>query len=341
MRNYSFDILKLYLALLVIFIHIHVPYRNTILPLAQCAVPCFFMISGYFIFNVNTTVMTRKLKKYISRILIITLCSNLLYIIPYYYHHVKLPNTLFINGTDIINFIILGIPIFRPEGIHLWYLQAYLYTLVLLFFLVKKLGNKYLKIIQILVPILFTLHIVYKHCLPMIVKTEDELLFALLGYFPAYLSISFPSVCLGLIYKASCISNPCKQNNLHTILIFILSISCCYIESFILKYLNIQEHGDILIFTPLAAFTILKITHLFTIKHANILSKWGKQYSLYIYILHPFIGFIISFIRSYMPPFISGFYHYFSPIIIFFICIIIAMIFLRIKVKLECIISKK
>ena len=38
MRNYSFDVLKLFLALLVVFIHIHVPWREVILPLTRCAV---------------------------------------------------------------------------------------------------------------------------------------------------------------------------------------------------------------------------------------------------------------------------------------------------------------
>lgn len=31
MRNYSFDVLKLFLSLLVVFIHIHVPWRDFIL----------------------------------------------------------------------------------------------------------------------------------------------------------------------------------------------------------------------------------------------------------------------------------------------------------------------
>ena len=57
MRNHSFDILKLFLALLVVFIHIHVPWRDSILPLTRCAVPCFFMISGFFLYNLNSATL--------------------------------------------------------------------------------------------------------------------------------------------------------------------------------------------------------------------------------------------------------------------------------------------
>ena len=63
MRNYSFDVLKLFLALLVVFIHIHVPWREVILPLTRCAVPCFFMISGYFLYNLDMENMKKKTSK--------------------------------------------------------------------------------------------------------------------------------------------------------------------------------------------------------------------------------------------------------------------------------------
>lgn len=48
-RNYSIDILKFICAILVVFLHTDCVYHDYILPLTRCAVPCFFMISGYFI----------------------------------------------------------------------------------------------------------------------------------------------------------------------------------------------------------------------------------------------------------------------------------------------------
>lgn len=63
MRNYSFDVLKLFLSLLVVFIHIHVPWRDFILPLTRCAVPCFFMISGFFLYNMDKEKMRQRVGK--------------------------------------------------------------------------------------------------------------------------------------------------------------------------------------------------------------------------------------------------------------------------------------
>lgn len=50
-RNYSIDILKFICAILVVFLHTDCVYHDYILPLTRCAVPCFFMISGYLLFN--------------------------------------------------------------------------------------------------------------------------------------------------------------------------------------------------------------------------------------------------------------------------------------------------
>ena len=53
MRNYSFDTLKLICAIFVIFAHTPQPqiWENHITPLLRCAVPIFFMISGYFTYG--------------------------------------------------------------------------------------------------------------------------------------------------------------------------------------------------------------------------------------------------------------------------------------------------
>ena len=58
-RLYNIDSLKLLCAIFVIFIHVSTPYQKYILPLTRCAVPCFFIISGYFIYS-ETLVSTKK-----------------------------------------------------------------------------------------------------------------------------------------------------------------------------------------------------------------------------------------------------------------------------------------
>lgn len=328
MRNYSFDVLKLFLALLVVFIHIHVPWREVILPLTRCAVPCFFMISGYFLYNLDMENMKKKPRKGIMRMLYIISLSNMLYIIPWLNHYMKMSDSFQLGWGDVAHFLILGIPLFNPEGVHLWYLQAYLYVLIALYVLLHK--SYFNRILSIAVPLLFISHLLWKHIVPMFV-TDDTLTFAFLGYFPAYLSIAFPAVGLGILIKKYQAKINCYLDDKDCWILLIVSVIMCYIESFILRTLGIVNAGDILVFTPFVAFALVMITLFTPMRSSNVMSKWGEKYSLYVYIYHPFVGFVIGSIREDMPPFMGSVYHWFSPIIIFFICIIVSMITLSIQ----------
>ena len=72
-RNYSIDILKFICAILVVFLHTDCVYHDYILPLTRCAVPCFFMISGYLLFN-DGDIEISRLKRSTRNILHIIVC---------------------------------------------------------------------------------------------------------------------------------------------------------------------------------------------------------------------------------------------------------------------------
>lgn len=328
MRNYSFDVLKLFLSLLVVFIHIHVPWRDFILPFTRCAVPCFFMISGFFLYNMDKDKMRQRVGQGIRRMFNITFFATLLYMIPWILHHMQSPDMYQIDFIDLVNFVFWGIPLFLPEGIHLWYLQAYLYVLIAVYVLLRK--SYFNRVLIIAVPLLFTLHILWKHIVPMFV-TGDTLTFALLGYFPAYLSIAFPAVGLGMLVRKYQTKINCFFDNKSSWALLFASVIMCYLEVFLLKRSGITNTGDILVFTPFVAFELMMITQFTPMRKPNIMSEWGEKYSLYVYICHPFIGFVIGLIREDMPSLMGSVYHWFSPMIIFFISIIISMIILSIQ----------
>ena len=62
MRNYSLDTLKFVCAIFVIFIHTPQPeiWEIYITPLIRCAVPIFFMISGYFTYGKKDLIVNRE-----------------------------------------------------------------------------------------------------------------------------------------------------------------------------------------------------------------------------------------------------------------------------------------
>ena len=67
-RLNNIDLLKFICAVLVVFLHMGTPYQQYILPLTRCAVPCFLIISGYFIFNADDAKFQARLKKNIRKI---------------------------------------------------------------------------------------------------------------------------------------------------------------------------------------------------------------------------------------------------------------------------------
>lgn len=126
-RNYSIDILKFICAILVVFLHTDCVYHDYILPLTRCAVPCFFMISGYLLFN-DGDIEISRLKRSTRNILHIIVWSTLLFAcykeaVAIHQGSVYIPSL-----RELFNFIVLNE---NPFGGHLWYLGAYLYVLLI------------------------------------------------------------------------------------------------------------------------------------------------------------------------------------------------------------------
>lgn len=78
-RNYAIDVLKFVCAVLVVFIHTtDWVFHQEFLPVIRCAVPCFFIILGYLLFdNERRTIEMSRLKRNIGHIGGIILWSTL------------------------------------------------------------------------------------------------------------------------------------------------------------------------------------------------------------------------------------------------------------------------
>lgn len=139
-RNYSIDILKFICAILVVFLHTDCVYHDYILPLTRCAVPCFFMISGYLLFN-DGDIEISRLKRSTRNILHIIVWSTLLFAcykeaVAIHQGSVYIPSL-----RELFNFIVLNE---NPFGGHLWYLGAYLYVLLIAMIISKYKIWKYM-----------------------------------------------------------------------------------------------------------------------------------------------------------------------------------------------------
>lgn len=305
MRNYSFDTLKLICATFVIFIHTPQPeiWENHITPLVRCAVPIFFMISGYFTYGKKDIIQT--VHKRIKQLL--TIFS----VVFFSYFSVF----LIANGKDSLehlsvllshNFILLNTV---PYSMHLWYIAAYIYVLLIILLVEKHNLYKWLfYITPILLLIGLTIgkysEIIFGNCFPT-------------NYTRNFLFTGLPFFTLGMIIK--------KTKRLPNIYIAGASCIVFYILGLV-EVFYVENLGD---FYASTIFLSLSIFILFTnIKQDkdNVFSKKGREDSLYIYLLHFIIATCITLLSntfSYLP--------YFSALITLLLTFVLIHILRKLK----------
>lgn len=189
-RLHNIDSLKFLCAVLVIFLHVHTPYQEYILPLTRCAVPCFLIISGYLIYTEDKTRLEGHLKRSIGKIFQILVWSTLVFAAVKFLFAFKNNDFSFLNLKTLGKFILLNE---NPFGFHLWYIGTYLYALIIVYFSVKS--NK-LKYIWWSVPILLMLDL----CLGKysLVLWHKEFPFILVRNF---LCVGLPYFSIGMLLK--------------------------------------------------------------------------------------------------------------------------------------------
>lgn len=134
MRNHSLDNLKFLCAFLVVMLHSQPAYKDFTQPITRCAVPCFFIISGWFLYD-SRCAMTARLLRSAKRMGWCLLWSTCIY----------MPMALAqcVHHGDFSRFGVEGMAKFilfndNPASGHLWYIAAYLYVLLFLYVLAKK-----------------------------------------------------------------------------------------------------------------------------------------------------------------------------------------------------------
>lgn len=69
----------MYLRFLVVILHTSCIFSVWIKPLTRCAVPCFFMISGWLFFDDDLYKTEKRIKRSLYKILLIFVCSTFLF----------------------------------------------------------------------------------------------------------------------------------------------------------------------------------------------------------------------------------------------------------------------
>lgn len=305
-RLENLDLLKFLCAVLVVFLHIKTPYQQYILPLTRCAVPCFLIISGYFLFNADHVKFQTGLKKNIKKIFRIFIWSSLLFAVVKFMFALKQHDFSFLSLKALINFVVFNE---NPFCGHLWYIGAYLYTLLIVLFLERQ---GWLNCLYWAVPILLMTDLCFgKYSLAL---WNMEIPYICVRNF---LCVGVPYFAIGMFIK--------KWHNellgirylpLLTIGGGVLFSLTTLLENRLLVELNLNAMRD-----HYASSTFLAVSLFLFFLSArqvgkNVLSELGEKDSLYIYILHPLFDIFFQTINKHMPIAWLDTYLYLSPIII-------------------------
>lgn len=305
-RLYNFDILKMVCAILIVFLHVYTPYQEYILPLTRCAVPCFLIISGFLIYSDNITKLEERLKRGIKRIISIFIWSTAVFMIVKFIFAIHNNDFSFLSFRTLLNFVLFNV---NPFGFHLWYLGAYLYTLIIVLVFCKKNKMKYLYCI---VPLLLLLDLCFgKYS---IVLWHREFPYILTRNF---LCVGIPYFCIGMYLskKKDCLS---RINNLRFLTLggIVLFSLFSVVENRILINVGMNATRDQYISTTFLAISLFLLFYTFKKETPNLFSRLGEKDSLYIYIFHPLLIYFFSIVNNFLPEFWQSIYLYTSPIMI-------------------------
>ena len=315
MKRYnSIDLLKFLCAFMVIYIHANIKnqFGNCLYSFCRIAVPIFFMISGYFLYN-HESKISLKIKKNLKLLFF----SEIFYI---FFELMKIPfgkSSIMLIVTRIFDLKFLLTNIGEIGG-HLWFIRALIYLYFLHLILQKiKINDKV--IIFLCMLFLLTDSITFKY-LPLIINKSFNI--DIVEPISKFIGTAFVSFYLGYFSNIYFKFNK-KINIILCFLLFFLNI----IEIFTLKDKNLLFN---LITTIPFAFSVFLLFKNIDIKD-NLFSKLGRLYSGDIYIYHIFILSILNIVFSRY----FNIYMYFRALLVMIFTILFIVVIRKIK-KRRC-----
>lgn len=312
-RNYSIDNLKILCALLIVFLHTGFEFHNHILPVTRCAVPCFFMISGYLLFN-GQSVGVERLKRGIRHILGIMIWATVLYAVCKETDS-ALDGTYYLpSWTDLLNFVVFNE---NPFGYHLWYLGAYLYVLF-----IALLADRYSKwkYLFYAIPVLLSCNLILSHALP--VETYSHF------YIRNFLFEGLPYFSLGAFLKTERCAWLFRISHVKWFWLCVLFAVTSELEN--LETGVLKEHFVSTIFLSVSLFVLMVS---FKQDRPTLISSLGAKYSLYIYVFHLlFLIYFFPYLNTYLSDTWNTIYGYGAPLIIFVATILFTYLLYRVRI---------
>lgn len=271
-RVSSLDVMKCFAAFCVVWIHFGNEWLN---PIVRCAVPIFFVITGYYY-----PVMVEKkiFWKHIRKLLMMMLCASTLYglyDLQYQIRHDSFNDWLsnVFSLRIIVEKIVYDCDLFGP---HLWYFYAVLYDLVIFYFADKWNLTRYLRYV---VPFLLLCFFIgnFAHRGSRVVELRNFLFFGL------------PCMMIGRLVREKKDSVFCFLGKKQYLWVYTLTFLFLIVIEVIVCHKLFEDTGD----REMFVFTLPLVLPYFywALYHPKFgeRSFWaiiGRKYSAYIYIFH-------------------------------------------------------
>lgn len=289
-RNRNLDFLKLFCAFLIVLFHCKPAYSEWTQAISNCAVPCFFMISGYLLYSEK---MNERCLRSIKKNSII-LCWSTLFYLPLFLYGMLSNNVETPSFVELlINFVLFND---NPTGVHLWYLSAYIYVLAIVYFFNKR---ESLNFLFYIIPLLWFVDMI------------GGWGGAKTIYLRNFLFEGLPCFSVGMLVRRY---NLKDFFNIEVLLLVIVILCAgCIIESHLYESTH-QTVSTSLLAIPLLLFFLKLPQNSF----GKIMSKVDPNDSLYIYIFHPAVILLFSQFNKVLPePWSNHIYPIVSPVVVF------------------------
>ena len=279
-RNKFLDILKVVAAIFVVCSHCHTFYDQNVFlyqitsnGFLRIAVPFFFTINGYFIFDIFEK---KKIYNWIKKVLLMYVVWMIIY--SFYWFNIDKIFTISTLKTLITGFS------------HLWYLIALLMGGVILF-LLRKLSTSKLIVLSLLA---LTCGLIIQYVGYIYINSENNYLNKIVLHSVLhrnFLFFAFPMLTAGYLLRRENILT--KVNKKTAIRLFVLGLILLYLEVYISYYFFSTDYIHNLRFTfIILGPAIFIMANKYTFK-INLESKFISQYATLIYLVHPlFIGYL-------------------------------------------------
>lgn len=313
-RNNTIDLFRLYISFLVVYAHCGCSFSSVY----RYAIPLLFTISGYFFCNIANEKKIARIKK----TFFLCLSTNIAYAVFYFVLAISEGQALsWISSTFSVRSLV-ELVVFNksPFAIHLWFLWALLYCMIIDYFVSKHISSK--KIYVGIIIALIAVDAVYI----LFFRDHSKLLTR------NFLFFGLPYFYIGKIFIDVDISK-IKINNIGILSLFAVFIFTIFLEQ--KRMIALGETGELELYLSTPFLVIL--VFIFALKNPleklnkplSTLAMCGRSYCLSIYIVHYAIISIVLKILGYNE-FIST-YPFLCAIFIFAIALLSSILYYSVK----------